>query len=610
MKYTIFTITYLFFFLNHNISHAQTQHPIGTNIVGVVDWSEEFVFVDVMKQSRKWITHDAAPGSDWSSGVEIPLGTNGYPLEIPYDNGIDPPQGIRTVMYSGPNLGIYPSGNYRLVAEGTGQIRLRFATNGIFQCPVDTLVFMDSALGFVALEILLSQVTDPIHNIRFIMPGYENVSETDPFYPPLLEFLEDFEAIRFMDWMKTNNSEVEEWADRNTVGNYSQTLKSGVAYEYMIELSNLLQKDLWVNIPHRASDDFIIQFARLLRDNVDANLKIYVEYSNEVWNGSFLQNQYAADEGLALGYGGQPWERSWKYTAKRSADIFQIFENEFTDDSRFIKVIPSQAASPWVTNYILERFNETLYNPTQISADVIAIAPYFGGEVAKKIGDAGLASTITVEAILDSMELSLPKAFERMDGTKIVADNYGLDMIAYEGGQHLVAYYPYNEDPDYVAKLLDANRHPRMEDMYCTYFDYWYNAGGGMFAHFSSHGNYSKWGAWGVKETYEDVNSPKYLALQNCVFDQTTTSNANVTLTSDAIQLLPNPTDGLFRIVGTLADYTIEVLDVNGNIHQTINNASSSVTININTMPTGLYFIRISNQTNGAVSVEKIIKMN
>jgi len=87
--------------------------------------------------------------------------------------------------------------------------------------------------------------------------------------------------------------------------------------------------------------------------------------------------------------------------------VFQIFEDEFIDDSRFIKVIPGWAAVPWVTNFVIEHFNNPQYNPTQISADAVAIAPYFGGALGDDISDQGLANSITVEQLIDSLELRL-----------------------------------------------------------------------------------------------------------------------------------------------------------------------------------------------------------
>src|SRR5690606_38764763 len=69
-----------------------------------------------------------------------------------------------------------------------------------------------------------------------------------------------------------------------------------------------------------------------------------------------------------------------------------------------------------------------------------------------------------------------------------------------------------------TEKLIAANKHPDLENLYCQYFDYWYENVGGLFANFASHGNYSKWGSWGVKEHMNDFENPKYLGLQNCVF--------------------------------------------------------------------------------------------
>jgi hypothetical protein len=297
-------------------------------------------------------------------------------------------------------------------------------------------------------------------------------------------------------------------------------------------------------------------------------LKIYLEYSNEVWNGIFDQHHYAADTALALGYTGQPWERAWKYTAKRSADIFVIFEQEFVDDSRFVKVVPGWAGNSWTTNYILERFAEPAYNPGGIKADAVAIAPYFAGGVANRIGDFGLIQSITIPAILDSMELALVEAYAFMDDNKAVADNHGLDLIAYEGGQHLVATWPYIEDTTLTRKLIAANHHPRMEDLYCQYFNYWYDStGGGVFASFSSHGLYGKYGSWGVKEFMEDTLSAKYVGLRNCVFsyNQDTTTTSLGKNYNEFLKVYPVPSpDGVFYVEHKLPSTSIQLFDLAG----------------------------------------------
>ena len=524
------------------LSHlnAQINRPIGTNLSGIQDWSSEYVFVDAFKQCREWISHEYGSGAPWSSGVTIPLGPNGFPIEIPYSNGIDPPQAIRTLMFYGSLENKYPSGYYRLIASGTGQIGLKFAASGTFPCPVDTLVWVDSSIGGIALEIDTSDISDPIRDIHFIMPGFENTYSAKPYHPDLLNFIADFQVLRFMDWMETNNSQNTNWSDRNTLNYYTQTLENGVAYEHIINLCNLTQKHPWICIPHKADDVYISELAQLFRDSLDPGLKVYIEYSNEVWNSQFDQTSYSQNMGNGLGYTGQTWEQGWQFYTKRSADIMHIFETEFSDNNRLVKVVSSQAANSWLTNYIVEKFKDPIYNPNQVQADAIAIAPYFGGSVANDIGNAGLINSITVSEIIDSMELSLATSYTWMDANKIVADTHNLELISYEGGQHLVANGTYQNDTAFTTKLKAANRHPRMEDLYCEYFNSWYDSTqAGMFCHFSSHGVYGKYGSWGVKEFMDDTLSPKYLGLQNCVFNfNTDTSTVNVFELGDKNQLI------------------------------------------------------------------------
>jgi len=63
----------------------------------------------------------------------------------------------------------------------------------------------------------------------------------------------------------------------------SLNIEPGVAFEHMTALSQELGADLWVNVPHAASDGFIDKMAAFFAANLPANRKLYVEYSNEVW---------------------------------------------------------------------------------------------------------------------------------------------------------------------------------------------------------------------------------------------------------------------------------------------------------------------------------------
>ena len=161
-----------------------------------------------------------------------------------------------------------------------------------------------------------------------------------------------------MDFTNTNGSQVVNWSDRTLPDYYTQGKFGGVAWDYVVQLANITQKDIWINIPHKADNAFLDSLANFLQNGLDPSIKIYLEYSNEVWNGAFSQNADCAQMAQNLGYTGQQWERAWKYTAKRSADVFKVFSDVFIDDTRIIKIIPSQAANSWVTNQIVNFFND------------------------------------------------------------------------------------------------------------------------------------------------------------------------------------------------------------------------------------------------------------
>lgn len=502
--------------LSHTIltAYAQVNRPVGINLSYVADYSTELVFTNTFRQGREWISSNADNTGPWDTGVNIPLRPDGYPLQIPYSDGVNPPQKVKTLLMW-DLLGATPTGQFRLKSSGSGQIRLINGASGTFSSPVDTLVQVNNG---VILEILSSQAGDPVRDIQFILPAYVNTYQNQTFTNELTGFLEDFQVIRFMDFTQTNGSPIQNWAQRTPQAYYTQAKFGGVAWEYVVQLANQTQKDVWINIPHQANNAYIDSLAHLLQNSLNSTLKVYLEYSNEVWNGAFSQNAYCAQMGQNLGYSGPSWERAWKYTAKRSADVFKIFQDVFTNDERLVKIIPSQAANSWLTNELITFFNDPFYNPHQVTADAVAIAPYIGNEVADAIVSNGLVNSITVPQIIDLLEGALIETQDWIDANQAVADNHNLQLICYEGGQHLVATGNNVNNATLTQKLIATNRHPDMQALYCQYLDYWYNNAGGLLCHFSSVQPYTQWGSWGLLENHQDTLNPKYLALQNCAF--------------------------------------------------------------------------------------------
>ncbi len=76
----------------------------------------------------------------------------------------------------------------------------------------------------------------------------------------------------------------------------------------------------------------------------------------------------------------------------------------------------------------------------------------------------------------------------------------------------------------------------------------------------------------------------------------------------DYLDMFPNPIDEYFVVQGLIGNYTIEVLDANGQIIQTLSNVGSHTIINTSTLPAGLFFVLVTNITNNTIQVQKIIK--
>jgi len=311
-------------------------------------------------------------------------------------------------------------------------------------------------------------------------------------------------CIRFMDWMETNGSKQSAWKDRPRPTDARFTEK-GVPLEVMIDLCNRWGADPWFCMPHLADDNYIQQFAELTKARLAPNLKVYVEYSNEVWNDQFEQARYAQTAARAAGLSRAAW------TAVRSVHMFSIWEKVFAGNQRLVRVFPSQAANSYLSQELLKR------QDLAKRGDVLAIAPYISLNVPMN-GQGLIAPEVerwSLEKLLDYLETkALPECIGWMKAQKSIADRYGLKLVAYEGGQHLVGIQNAENNQTLTRLFHAANAHPRMGAIYDRYFEAWTQAGAGLHCHFDSMSQWSKWGSWGLlRHGLEDPKqSPKFMA--------------------------------------------------------------------------------------------------
>jgi len=83
---------------------------------------------------------------------------------------------------------------------------------------------------------------------------------------------------------------------------------------------------------------------------------------------------------------------------------------------------------------------------------------------------------------------------------------------------------------------------------------------------------------------------------------------ADVEVTPTCVEIFPNPTPNRFTIKGSLVDYDVSILDVSGNVYQSYSPSNSTFIIDLENLPTGLYFVQIKHKTNAQLHIEKILK--
>jgi hypothetical protein len=453
-----------------------TAAPVrmGTNLNQVTYYSPELVFVDAFKQAGPWISQTA---SAWNDGRTVQVRSDGGVL-------LQSGQWAGALMYRDIG-GHFPGGQYICTFDGKGKITFSLSASVASQSGNRIIVNVNPSNSGILLRVTESDSNDPVRNIKLWMPGFENAAS--PFYPLFIERLSGFKVIRFMDWQRTNNSTLSSWANRTRPDIGTQGADTGVAVEYMADLCNRLNADAWVCMPHQATNDFVQQFATLMKQRLNPARKVYVEYSNETWNGIFSQTHYMIDRGVALNLDADKYRAGRRYYARRSVEIFETWRQAFGGTGRLVRVIGSQAANPFLSDELLS------YNGTAGFTDALAIAPYFYSTgINQRLPGA------TVNDVLELCEANIRgTVIDRIKLHRQHAIKHKVALVAYEGGQHLVQA----NNSELTSLYIAANRHARMYDLYALYFNAWaaHNPDG-LFMNFTSVYMPSQWGSWGTLE--------------------------------------------------------------------------------------------------------------
>jgi len=460
------------------------------NLTWVNDWATTYAFVDAFKASRPWISHRPSDGT-WDTEEPFDLDENGWVRSL----GNDQHAGTLMVIEQGEHV---PAGEYVVLYEGEGALTFDFDATVISEAPgrivLDVQPSGDS-IGGIHMAISETNPDNHIRNIRVVMPGFEQMYDEHPFHPDYVEWLKQFSVLRFMDWGLTTFIPPGEWLERAGPSDARQSTPRGVALEYMIALANEVGGQPWICVPHLATDEFVRNMATLFRDQLDPGLKVYVEYSNEVWNPDYPQHAYSIEQGESLGLApGNPGLAGHRFFSQRSVEVFDLFEEVFGATDRFVRVMAGQSdteleGATWLADQLLGWQN------AHEKTDAYAVAPYFGYPLGTDAFASQLES-LSLEALLDSAEADMRRMILASEGLHDHVAGFGVDLITYEAGMGFVPSGAQIENPAAAEKLNSLNRHERMYGIYAEHLSAWASFGDLMLL-YTDIRRFDKWGAYG-----------------------------------------------------------------------------------------------------------------
>lgn len=389
------------------------------------------------------------------------------------------------------------------------------------------LVVPAGSKGLMVLMFTNSQrtATSPLNSgithLRVTRPGYAH-STTQIFHTPFLDMIASapLNHVRAMDYTLVNHKEpdypgVTEWSMRNldsdaTWSDNPLRIRGGASWENVIALANATNKHLWINVPVSATTDYVTQLATLLKNNLNSGLEIYLESSNEVWNGSFKQSDWNAQQANDLFSKARGGVNETKNHARRTVELVNIFAGVFGQsaiNSR-IKAVWGWQSGCCLTNFDwgLQYITDTFGPPSNFLTAVHGTTYY---------NPSGATSTATPEQILQAMSQNSDDSRSIRSELNAKADQWNLQYWCYEGGPDTGGGSTTNVGNRILAERLPAHG-PVLEK---NVRDNFFNLGGDMYTHYMMVASaYSRYGCWGLTDdaTNPDRNA-KFQAIRNLI---------------------------------------------------------------------------------------------
>lgn len=505
-------------FLMNSRVHALPNN-FAMNVSPASDYDGMRVFADVMKCHRGW---QAEPD------IPIPVDENGWPLQ---DGGTCVYHGAAA---NGGTYGLYFTTQSPAVDARTVQVRDIWGSAQVSNMrydPATNTVAYDFVAGARSqLKLGFSGTNGGVRNVKLMRPVSENAASYFDTSVTFTDFgkaaLAKFHGVRFQAWLEcVNTNMVAEWDDRTLPSYSTQTSRTfqggptGVAWEYIIQLCNEAQIDMYANIPFLATDGYVRRLATLLKNTLDPARVIYLEYCNELWNGGGPWDAHRNHDAAVaeVNRGGSPldfdgstneWYWAWRRAAKRGVEISTIFREVFGDGAMMTRVRPLLLVQTNDGQAFLSECLRILFGYYADSGHVSNPHPpnyYFYG--------AGGAlyyrpdPQADIDGIWNSGNFSTTGFAQNMLRTDAaLTASFGLKYCVYEGGPEM----------ELGTTRFAAWDHPRMTELLVRHHNTFSQYGGDLFAYTEA----IHWGdtgdvAYAFMHNIEQTNTAKMRALDS-----------------------------------------------------------------------------------------------
>lgn len=419
---------------------------VGLNISGGTGYDCTSVYLaDLMELSSGFF--DPSNG-----GAPFAVDAHGWPTTVP-DAAHAPTNLLALNAY-------LPAGTYPVTANGAGTIR--FATTGVggYQdCVFDgsgtPLAITTTGGGGEGAQWGCQIVaTDPgnhLRDVRVMLPD----STSSRFSAAFLAYLAPFACLRMVDWQSANSNSMVNWTDRAIrTAHFTVNGRGSIDYETICALANETGKDLWLHIPYGASDDYCTQMGAFFDANLNAGIRIYVEYANECWNYG-----NSAKWGYLIAQSSNPTDppyvqcngNSYALIGLRMGHTMQLFKDAVTSGRRVTRVVGGQSG-----NYggVTRAFTDTL-DGHGYSYEAVGTAPYVGSIYTPNSTAYGSDPAAELTHLFSGVPSYIDDGI--VPETVLHIDHYcplGKEVLFYECGSGLLGGGP--DVPELVASQLDA----------------------------------------------------------------------------------------------------------------------------------------------------------